>query len=249
MNKKIEEKDLKSTNKSQNPLKLDKARGIRSMVAQGIHVPRRKSAQDERLRLPDEDTLVDDSHDAPLQSHKPSGRPIATSKRTSSRDHSKDLKKDSEQDSISSMVSSLNDASGSPSSGGMTGGSSLHLSGAAHNTKVKLSNMSRNFFSKDKDKDKDKDKEKDRDKDADKNKDRSKDKSKDKKDKEKDRDKDTKKALMKSTQGKHIGVCATWKSCLLFLIQPFLTRMNLLIMNSLWRLIGSRSWKDDPQCG
>ncbi|KAF9215977.1 Rho GTPase-activating protein 21 [Podila verticillata] len=200
MNKKIEEKDLKSsTNKNHNPLKLDKARGIRSMVAQGIHVPRRKSAQDERFRLPDEDTLVDDSHDALLQSHKPSGRPIPTSTRTSSRDYSKDLKKDSEQDSISSMVSSPNDASGSPSSGGV-GGSSLHLSGAAHNTKVKFSNMSRNFFSKDKDKDKDKEKEKDRDKDADKNKDRSKDKSKDKKDKEKDKDKDTKKALMKSTQ-------------------------------------------------
>ncbi|KAF9368362.1 hypothetical protein CPC16_005427, partial [Podila verticillata] len=141
MNKKIEEKDLKSsTNKNHNPLKLDKARGIRSMVAQGIHVPRRKSAQDERFRLPDEDTLVDDSHDALLQSHKPSGRPIPTSTRTSSRDYSKDFKKDSEQDSISSMVSSPNDASGSPSSGGV-GGSSLHLSGAAHNTKVKFSNM------------------------------------------------------------------------------------------------------------
>ncbi|KAG0036060.1 Rho GTPase-activating protein 21 [Podila clonocystis] len=187
MNKKIEEKDLKSTNKNHNPLKLDKARGIRSMVAQGIHVPRRKSAQDERLRLPDEDTLVDDSHDAPLQGTKPSGRPISTSKRTGSRDHSKDHRKDSEQDSVSSMVSGPNDASGS----------SLQLSGAAHNTKVKLSNMSRSFFSKDKDKDKDK--EKDREKDADQNKDRSKDKSKDKY-KDKEKDKDTKKGPVKSIQ-------------------------------------------------
>ncbi|KAG0093592.1 Rho GTPase-activating protein 21 [Podila epicladia] len=195
MNKKIEEKDLKSTNKNHNPLKLDKARGIRSMVAQGIHVPRRKSTQDERLRLPEEDTLVDDSHETPLQGTKPSGRPILNSKRTSSRDHSKDLKKDSEQDS-SSMVFNSNDANGSPSSS-VTGGSGLQLSGAAHNTKVKLSNMSRNFFSKDKDKEKEK--EKDRDKDADKNKDRSKDKSKDKQ-KDKEKDKDTKKAQANTTQ-------------------------------------------------
>ncbi|KAG0343099.1 Rho GTPase-activating protein 21 [Podila horticola] len=193
MNKKIEEKDLKSTGKSHNPLKLDKARGIRSMVAQGIHVPRRKSTQDERLRLPDEDTMVDDSHDAPLQGTKPSGRPILHSKRTSSRDHSKDHKKDSE--SVSSIVFIPSDMSGSPGSSGATGGTSLHLGGAAHNTKAKLSNMSRNFFSKDKDKDKEKEKEKDRDKDADKNKDRSKDKSKDK-----NKDKDTKKAPVKSTQ-------------------------------------------------
>ncbi|KAF9336476.1 Rho GTPase-activating protein 21, partial [Podila minutissima] len=193
MNKKIEEKNVKSTNRNHNPLKLDKTRGIRSMVAQGIHVPRRKSTQDERLRLPDEETLVDDSHDAPLQDTKPSGRPILNSKRTSSRDHSKDYRRDSEQDS-SSMVFNSNDASGSPSSG-VTGGSSLQLSGAAHNTKVKLSNMSRSFFSKDKDKDK----EKDRNRDADKNKDRSKDKSKDKH-RDKEKDKDTKKAQVKSTQ-------------------------------------------------
>ncbi|KAG0349616.1 Rho GTPase-activating protein 12 [Podila humilis] len=192
MNKKIEEKEMKSANKSLNPLKLDKARGIRSIVAQGIHVPRRKSTQDERLRLPDEDTLVEDLHDEAqsLNHQKGTAGRLSTTKRTSSREQSKDLWRDSEQDSGSSIVS--NPIAGVGAYPSSTGGPGVPVL-AAQNTKAKLSNMSRNFFSKDKDSDKTKDRPKD------KGKDKHKDKEKEK-DKDKDNGRDSKKTAVRSTQ-------------------------------------------------
>ncbi|KAF9920559.1 hypothetical protein FBU30_009602 [Linnemannia zychae] len=171
MNKKIEEKDLKT---SKNPLKMDK-RGIRSMVTHGIHVPRRKSAQDERLRLPEgEETFVEPTYGDQYQQqhqHQQQARPAVShrsfsdSKRKNNRESPKDqeLGHDGAVD-IHQDVSSL----GSVSIG----------SHGSYGAKAKLTNMSRNFFSKDKDKEKEKEKEKEKVKD--KSKDKIKDKSKDK---------------------------------------------------------------------
>ncbi|KAG0050826.1 hypothetical protein BGZ83_004411 [Gryganskiella cystojenkinii] len=223
MNKKIEEKDLKV---SKNPLKPEKGRGIRSMVAQGIHVPRRKSAQDEKLKLPiDSEVSVPTSGgssgapssvsqttlgDSPKQQQSGSGPIITYPKRKSSRDQSKEggsglsstafpsFRKDhphsqSHPDFNSEQSLDPSDAS-SP-------GSSSH-----HGAKAKLTNMSRNFFSKDKEKDKDKDRDekKVKDKDAggkEKDKEKKKDKVKDRyRLKERDSKKDFNNAS-KSLQG------------------------------------------------
>ncbi|KAF9579982.1 hypothetical protein BGW38_003543, partial [Lunasporangiospora selenospora] len=200
MNKKIEEKEMKTMMK--NPLKTDKARGIRNMVAHGIHVPRRKSGQDERLRLPDETTdptlnskrdqpphyhrveTMPAQHSTPGPSPSPSStsgammaRPVPIPQRHSSREQAKDLSSPaSTQTSSSRKDQDLESQSGSlignDSSGNYSSTSALQ--GAAFQTKSKLTNMSRSFFSKDKDREKDKDKEKE------KSKEKSKDKSKDK---------------------------------------------------------------------
>ncbi|KAF9277300.1 hypothetical protein BGZ68_009398 [Mortierella alpina] len=183
MNKKIEEKDSKT---HKGPLKMDKARGIRSMVAHGIHVPRRKSAQDERLKLPaDEEATNSHTGSFDNMQHSESSQRPSTSRptfavptRKSSRDQSKDLSSTFKRDqdgSIGASTETSEDVGGSPGSG------------SHHGAKAKLSNMSRNFFSKDKDKEKEKDREKEKEKDKDK--DREKDKSKYKiKDKHKHKD-------------------------------------------------------------
>ncbi|KAF9422288.1 hypothetical protein BGZ94_008614 [Podila epigama] len=224
MNKKIEEKDQKNTSKSHNPLKMDKARGIRNMVAQGMHVPRRKSAQDERLRLPAEDTLVEEPNSSPpasttsnhgatstptsisTNSHQrasstatttsTTGSRPSTSKRTSSRDQSKDLKREQEHE-FSPVSSPPAETVGSPNNNGNTtsGGSGSALLHGSNLNKVKFSNLSRNFFSKDKDKDKEKEKEKEREKEKEKEKEREKEKNKDKQ-----KDRNSKKPPVKSTQ-------------------------------------------------
>ncbi|KAF9979936.1 Rho GTPase-activating protein 21 [Mortierella antarctica] len=172
MNKKIEEKDSKT---HKGPLKMDKARGIRSMVAHGIHVPRRKSAQDERLKLPADDECsnshagnIDTTQHGESVQRPSTSRPTFTvPTRKSSRDQSKDLSSTFKRDqdgSIGALTERSEDMGGSPGSG------------SHHGAKTKLSNMSRNFFSKDKDKDKEK--EKDREKEKEKGKDREKDKGK-----------------------------------------------------------------------
>ncbi|KAF9574445.1 hypothetical protein EC968_006429 [Mortierella alpina] len=174
MNKKIEEKDSKT---HKGPLKTDKARGIRSMVAHGIHVPRRKSAQDERLKLPAEDDSshshtgnVDTTHHSESFQRPSTSRPTFTvSTRKSSRDQSRDLSSSFKRDqdgSIGTLTERHEDVSGSPGSG------------SHHGAKAKLSNMSRNFFSKDKDKDKEKDREKEKEKEKDKEKEKEKGKYK-----------------------------------------------------------------------
>lgn len=206
MNKKIEGKDLKV---SKNPLKTEKARGIRSMVAQGIHVPRRKSAQDEKLRLPE----VDNSSTAPTNQiagesptqqqqpqqpqqpqqqqqqlhHHPqlSGSgPISYPSRKSSKDQNKEgsttfpsFRKDHSHTQSHPEFST--ETSPDPSDTSSPGSGSGYHGGA----KAKLTNMSRNFFSKDREKEKEKDKEKDKVKDKDireKDKEKKKDKFKDK---------------------------------------------------------------------
>ncbi|KAF8985957.1 hypothetical protein BGZ46_000043 [Entomortierella lignicola] len=171
MNKKIEEKDYKSAQK--NPLKTDKARGIRNMVTQGIHGPRRKSAQDEKLRLPNEedyDALHNDSHTKQSPSGvsaTPTNPPFAVPRRKSSRDQSKDL---------SSPIPSRKDHDNNhhPTEDVVSPGNGSSNQGA----KAKLSNMSRNFFSKDKES-KDKEKEKEKEKLKEKSKDKIKEKNKD----------------------------------------------------------------------
>ncbi|KAF9963888.1 hypothetical protein BGZ70_007124 [Mortierella alpina] len=176
MNKKIEEKDSKT---HKGPVKMDKARGIRSMVAHGIHVPRRKSAQDERLKLPAEDEIssshagsVDNTQHGEPSQRPSNSRPTFTAPtRKSSREQSKDLTSTFKRDhdgSTGSLTERSEDVGGSPGSG------------SHHGAKAKLSNMSRNFFSKDKDKEKEKDREKEKDKDKDREKDKSKYKIKDK---------------------------------------------------------------------
>ncbi|GJJ73068.1 hypothetical protein EMPS_05426 [Entomortierella parvispora] len=224
MNKKIEGKDLKV---SKNPLKIEKGRGIRSMVAQGIHVPRRKSAQDEKLRLPEVDnhsvaatnqsagdsprqhqqqsaspslsspqSLQQQQSQQPQLLHHPqlsASGPISYPSRKSSRDQNKEgtttfpsFRKDhSHSQSHPEFTSETSPDPSDTSSPGS--GSGYH--GIA---KAKLTNMSRNFFSKDKEKEKEKDKEKDKIKDKD-HKDKDKEKKKDKlKDKYRSKEKEVK---------------------------------------------------------
>ncbi|KAF9433946.1 Rho GTPase-activating protein 21 [Entomortierella beljakovae] len=165
MNKKIEAKDYKAAQKG--PLKLDKSRGIRNIMAHGIHGPRRKSGQDERLRLPTEDDVDASQNDGnrPVSGTTTSpaapSRPYTIPNRKSSRDQTKESsspslsRKDTDGERSTSNISQ---DLGSP------GNSTSNQS-----AKAKLSNMSRNFFSKDKDgKEKEKDKEKYKDKSKDK---------------------------------------------------------------------------------
>ncbi|KAF9140514.1 hypothetical protein BGX30_006403 [Mortierella sp. GBA39] len=188
MNKRIEEKDLKTSSK--NPLKLEKGRGIRSMVAHGIHVPRRKSAQDEKL--PEEEeaffdaTQLDQQQQQQPQQQRQSAthRAFTDPKRRSNRDSPKEHGASGE-----GYGEPLRDA-GSPGSGS-------HGSHGSHQgAKAKLTNMSRSFFSKDKDKEKEKDKDKEKEKE------KVKDKPKDRiKDKYKDKDVKKESAAFKSAQG------------------------------------------------
>ncbi|KAG0366976.1 Rho GTPase-activating protein 21 [Gamsiella multidivaricata] len=209
MNKKIEGKDLKTINKS--PLKMDKARGIRSMVAQGIHVPRRKSAQDERLRLPAEEEPYHSHH---TQNNEPqrsdphlrhsttastAGAPATTAtatnnhgsrqfsnpKRKSSRDQnnqgsSSPFKKDQDTHASDYGSAEAGQDVGSP------GSSSSH-----QGAKAKLTNMSRNFFSKDRDKEKERERDRDKDRDREREREREKEREKEKdRERQKDRSKD-----------------------------------------------------------
>ncbi|KAF9354553.1 Rho GTPase-activating protein 21 [Mortierella sp. AD094] len=176
MNKKIEEKDNKSAQK--NPLKMDKARGIRNMVTQGIHGPRRKSGQDEKLRLPtEEDTdtphnenLTKQPSSGPTASTTATNRPFSTPRRKSSRDQGKNL-------SSPSSSRKEHDANHPhPEAGHDVGSPGSNTSN--HGAKAKLSNMSRSFFSKDKDS-KEKEKEKEKEKLKEKSKEKSKEKLKD----------------------------------------------------------------------
>ncbi|KAG0327640.1 hypothetical protein BGZ99_007221 [Dissophora globulifera] len=180
MNKKIEEKDLKT---QKNPIKNDKARGIRGMVAQGIHVPRRKSGQDDRLKLSPEDDNRRPPQPQPTDGAPPSqdqlsrqstassatstasttatgNRPFLThAKRTTSRDHGKDFSKKDQEPSATA------EHHASPDPSGQDVGSPSNIS-SNQGAKAKLSNMSRSFFSKDKDREKDKEqKSKERSKD------------------------------------------------------------------------------------
>ncbi|KAF9113006.1 hypothetical protein BGX27_002402, partial [Mortierella sp. AM989] len=163
MNKKIEEKEHKSLQK--HPLNMEKAILIRNKVAQGIQGTRRKSTPGERLRSPTEestDPLYNDSHaKQPAAGITPftaiSSRSFSTPKQKSSRDQSKDY---------SSPLSSKkeNDVTHYSSETGLDVGNSSNQSAKAK----KFSNISRNFFSKDKDgkeKDKEKEKPKERSKD------------------------------------------------------------------------------------
>ncbi|KAF9998214.1 Rho GTPase-activating protein 21 [Entomortierella chlamydospora] len=169
MNKKIEGKNHKSA------LKTDKTRGIRSMVAQGIHGPRRKSAQDEKLRLPTEED-IDTSYNDILA--KPSGaaastnRAFSTPRRKSSRDQSKDLTSPSSRKEYDANYPYPEAGHDISSPGNYT---------SNYGAKAKLSNMSRNFFSKDKDsKDKEREKEKEKEKEKERLKEKSKEKSREK---------------------------------------------------------------------
>ncbi|KAI8350553.1 hypothetical protein B0O80DRAFT_458071 [Mortierella sp. GBAus27b] len=155
MNKKIEDNDSK-TNKP--PLKADKARGIRNMVAHGIHVPRRRSTQDDKIKLTTEgdhgsrdESPHGHDHAAEQPTAASTNRPFGNLKQRSNRELNKEStsKKDQESGAHDHSSGELVDSG----SGGTSG--SLH-----HGAKAKLSNMSRNFFSKDKDKDKANDKEK-----------------------------------------------------------------------------------------
>ncbi|KAF9107082.1 hypothetical protein BGX29_007444 [Mortierella sp. GBA35] len=166
MNKKIEEKDLKT---SKNPLKMDKGRGIRSMVAHGIYVPRRKSAQDERLKLPEgEESFLDSSAQGDQQQHQQqqqrptSNRSFTDPKRKSNRESHKD-----QEAGHDTTVADTHHDTGSPGSGSH---------GSHQGAKAKLTNMSRSFFSKDKEKEKEKEKEKLKEKPKDKIKDKYRDK-------------------------------------------------------------------------
>lgn len=190
MNKKIEEKDLKISSK--NPLKMEKGRGIRSMVAHGIHVPRRKSAQDDRLKLPEGEeaffdaTQLDQQQQQQPQQQRQSAthRAFTDPKRKSNRDSPK------EHEAGGEGYGEPHHDAGSPGSG------SHGSHGSQQGAKAKLTNMSRNFFSKDKDKEKEKDKDKEKEKD------KVKDKPKDKiKDKYKDKDVRKESAGFKSAQG------------------------------------------------
>ncbi|KAF9190183.1 Rho GTPase-activating protein 21 [Haplosporangium sp. Z 767] len=173
MNKKIEEKDLKTY---KGPLKMEKTRGIRNMVAQGIHVPRRKSGQDERLRLSADEDVPSATQQTDGSQRTSTSRPFTNLKNKSSSDQFKDstaFRKDG--DGQMERQTEIAQDIGSPGSG-------VH-----HGKKTRLTNMSRNFFSKDKDKDKEREKE--RDKEKDKEKEKSKDRIKEKyKDKGKDKD-------------------------------------------------------------
>lgn len=179
------------------------------MVAQGIHVPRRKSAQDEKLRLPEVDSgsiahtnqIAGDSptqyhhqqqqqqqksQQQPLHHHPQlSGSgPISYPSRKSSRDQNKEgsitfpsFRKDHSHSQ--SHPEFTTESSQDPSDASSPGNGSGYHGGA----KAKLTNMSRNFFSKDKEKEREKDKERDKIKDKDikeKDKEKKKDRLKDK---------------------------------------------------------------------
>ncbi|KAG0263657.1 Rho GTPase-activating protein 21 [Mortierella polycephala] len=164
MNKKIEEKDFKTY---KGPLKMEKTRGIRNMVAHGIHVPRRKSGQDERLRLSADEDMPSATQQTDGSQRTSTSRSSTNTRCKGSSDQFKDsapFRKDGNghmehQTEIAQDV-------GSPGSGVHPG------------KKTRLTNMSRSFFSKDKDKEREK--EKDKEKSKDRIKEKYKDKSKDK---------------------------------------------------------------------
>ncbi|KAF9916122.1 hypothetical protein BX616_004559, partial [Lobosporangium transversale] len=192
MNKKIEENDLRSN--SRNPLIADKARGIRNMMTQGIHVPRRKSAQDERLKLPvEEENHHESSNTGPHPRYPLAISTTGTANMTGSTSSNRSLSNligsshDQSKDS-SPVISTPNkkdheaihvDSHPHHSETGYEVGSPASYSSSHHGTKGKFSNMSRNFFSKDKEKES-KEKEREDKKEKERHKEKSKEKSRDK---------------------------------------------------------------------
>lgn len=184
LNKIVEEENHPKTHK--NPLKTDKARGIRNIVAHGIPVPKRRTTQDDKSKQSGESDRPLRSESSSSQGHDhPSEIPSATSTTVTATNKSFSRKSSREQNRGLSSTSPSKKEQDHSTVGHKSGESSADLGAGSshHGAKAKLSNLSRNFFSKDKDKDKEKEKEKEKErvkvKDHEKERDKEKDKDKD----------------------------------------------------------------------